>query len=128
MKNQYYIKQNLITPNEMDFFRIFRNILPNNYIILPQVPLSSVIEKKGNSYKNELFRTIDFGIFTYYFNPLLMIEINDKTHLQPERTYRDIKVYNICLNANLPILFLWTQDKKNIEYIINWFRYYRLIQ
>ena len=128
MDNQYFIKPNLITPNELDFFRIFRSVLPNSYIVLPQVPLSSVIEKGKYTFQGELFRVLDFGIFTQWFNPLLMIEINDRTHLQEKRIGRDMKVNDICRSAGLPLLFLWTQDKHHIDYIVNWFRYFRLIQ
>lgn len=54
--------------------------LPEDYIVLPQVNLASIINKKENSkYRTELFRDVDFAIFSKDFQKLyLLIEINEK--------------------------------------------------
>ena len=59
-------------------------------MVLPQVNLASVIDKKGDSnFRNELFRNIDFGVFNKDFKPLVLIEINDNTHFRKDRIERD---------------------------------------
>lgn len=46
-----------------------------------------------------------------------MIEINDKTHLQKARRERDAKVHEICYEAGIPIINLWTSYGVNRSYI-----------
>ena len=94
MKN-YYLKKSLMTKYEKYFYDILIELKDELEIeIMPQVNLASIVNKVGNSkFRNELFRNIDFGIFTKdYTELLLLIEINDKTHKQINRKIRDKKV------------------------------------
>ncbi len=83
----------------------YRKLLPlhNEYIIIPQVNLASVIQKENTKYRTELFRNIDFGIFNKDFELLLLIELNDKSHIQRNRKIRDRKVKNILKECNIPL-------------------------
>lgn len=60
-------------------------------------------------------------ILTLHFNnkyePILLIEINDKTHNEKARIARDYKVKDICQAANLPLITFWTDYGVNQEYI-----------
>lgn len=72
----------------------------------PQVALASVIDKRTqNTYRNELFRVADF-VFTdkVRYAPLLLVELNDASHLKADRIERDRKVREICERAGLPIV------------------------
>ena len=65
--------------------------------------LASVIHKENTKYRTELFRNIDFGIFNKDFELLLLIELNDKSHIQRNRKIRDRKVKNILKECNIPL-------------------------
>ena len=92
--------------------------LPKGYYAFPQVNLASFIEKNDSSpYHNELFRNVDFLITNERYNPLFVIEINDRTHLNQDRKERDEKVQKICEEAGIPIIRFWTSYGVNSEYI-----------
>ena len=88
--------------------------------MIPQINLSTITNKTSNTkYHTELYRNIDYGIFTNDFQLLLLIELNDQTHNQSKRKYRDIKVREICKNANIPIMTFYTNYPNEESYVIN---------
>ena len=118
-KNEYKIKDSLMTDTEKRYFQGIRSILPDSYIVQPQINLATVLDKvSGSYYQNELFRNIDFGIFDLDYKPLLLIEINDETHREPERVKRDAKVANICFDAGLPLIRFWTSYGVDTDYML----------
>lgn len=116
--NEKYEKKQFMTQYEKYFYNVI-NKLNDKYIIIPQLNLATIINKKNKTYCNELFRNIDFAIFDKKFNIKLLIEINDKTHLQEKRKKRDINIKKICNDANIPIIFFYSKYKNKPEYIIN---------
>lgn len=117
---QYYIKSKYISNCELQFYYAIKNIIGDKYVLFPQVPLSQIIIKKSNSkYQNELYRVMDFCIFSKDYTPLICIEINDETHRQKERYIRDKKVEAILNNAGLPLITLWTEYGVKYDYIKN---------
>ena len=99
-----YTKKDYLTITEKNFYNKLKKLEPQ-YKVIPQINLSTVINKTNNTkYHSELYRNIDYGIFTNDFQLLLLIELNDQTHYQSKRKYRDIKVHEICKNANIPIM------------------------
>ena len=118
-----YESKSLVSENEKYFLNIIENQFGQYYRIQPQVPLSSIVDKNKEFYKqyqNELYRTIDIGIFDKKtFEPLLMVEINDKTHKQANRHERDKKVREILNIANIPIITFYTNMPNKADYIIN---------
>ena len=121
--NQIYSKKELLTKNEQYFFRIINNYFSDKYLVVPQVNLASILNKSKhyeNEYHNELFRNIDFGIFDKKTtSPLLLIEINDKTHNEKRRQYRDNRVKEILNNANIKLVTFYTRYSNKEDYIIN---------
>lgn len=119
MENYIYeLKSSLLTDTEKKFYYGIKEILPNEYILQPQVNLASIIDKINNTkFANELFRNVDFCIFDKNYKPIFIIEVNDDTHLQKNRQARDYKVKNICEEAGIPILTLWTKYGVNQDYI-----------
>ena len=95
-------------------------------MLFPQINLAAVISKDDDSshFQNELFRNIDFLITDSEFKPLIFIEINDSSHNSNQRKERDQKVHNICEEAGIPIITLWTSYGVNKEYIKEKNRYY----
>lgn len=114
----YQLKSSLVTNTEMNYLKCIKEVLPEGYLIQPQANLASFIFRTdGAKYQNELFRNIDFIITDLLYKPLILIEINDKTHLSHDRVERDKKVANICEEAGIPIIKLWTSYGVNPEYI-----------
>ena len=115
-----YREKPLMTNTEKNFYQKLK-VLEPKYKIIPQVNLGTIIEKiSSEKFENELFRNIDYGIFTNDFSKvLLLIELNDQTHNQPQRKKRDIKVKEICNKANIPIMTFYTNYPNNQEYVIN---------
>lgn len=114
-----YESKSIMTEFEKEFYRKLEVAVPSGYIIQCQVPLSAIIKKISTSkYANELYRTIDFGIIDKdTFKIILLIELNDKTHLEGKRQYRDIKVKQICQEANIPLIAFWSNYENKVEYI-----------
>ncbi len=107
---------------ERCFYKIFKEIADkNNLEIQPQINLATIIKKKPNTkYYNDLYRNIDFGLFTKdYEDILLLIEINDRTHNKPERIERDKKVKRIIEEAGIKLIRFHTKDPNEKDYVIN---------
>ncbi len=106
----YEKKNSLLTPLEKRYYEEFCSIFGDNYLVLPQINLATVINKTSPGYRTELFRNIDFGVFDKDFHPLVLIEINDPSHLRPDREERDANVKTICKKAKIPLVTFWTKD------------------
>ena len=114
----YDSKKTLMSNSEQNYYKAILANIPSGYCVFPQVNLASFINKNGDfAFHNELFRNVDFLITDDRFKPLFIIEINDQTHLNNDRKERDEKVKNICEEAGIPILKLWTSYGVNENYI-----------
>ena len=122
-ENVYKLKKSIMSNCESTFFKVIYKHFEKDYLVISQVPLASIIEKKkefSSQYQNELNRIIDFGIFDKEtFKPLLLIEINDNTHNEKSRQARDIKVKNICSSVNLNLITFYTNYPNKENYIID---------
>lgn len=109
LNSQYARKSTLITRPEYNFLLKLREIDPKKYEVVPQVALNAVIEKRTNtSFRNELFRICDYCFVDRdTFEPLLLVELNDRSHLRADRQDRDAKVAAICAAAHLPLVTFW---------------------
>lgn len=109
LNSKYERRRNLVTRPEYDFLQLLRGIKPDAYEVVPQVALSCVIEKKTNAaYRSELFRVCDYCFVDRdTFEPLLLVELNDRSHLRADRQARDAKVAAICSAAGLPLVTFW---------------------
>lgn len=114
-----YIKRNFMTSTEMIFYNKIKE-LNDEYIVIPQVNLGTIIEKKTKGYRNELFKNIDFAIFSKDFKEvLLLIELNDSTHQQSKRRKRDRNLYDICKNANIKLITFYTKYPNEKKWVLN---------
>ncbi len=113
LKYSYKSKNCLMTNTEFKYFESFKRILNNTrYIIIPQVCLSTIVERKEkHKFQSELSRIADFCIFTEDYKPILVIEINDKTHKKYARKDRDNKVKYILKSSKIGLLTIWTKDE-----------------
>lgn len=120
INNQIYVKKPLMTECEKYFYKILDEEFSWLYDVKAQVNLATVINKVDNSqYHNELFRNIDFGIFDKFTTDVLvLIEINDKTHEEQKRHVRDLKVRDICKQANIQLITFYTNRPNKRDYVI----------
>ncbi len=117
IKSEYF-RKNIMTASEFAFFKKIQD-LETKYIIIPQVNLASIIAKPKSKYHNELFRNIDFGIFSKEYELLLLIELNDASHNQIKRKDRDLKVKKILNECNIPLLTFYTFYPNEKSYVLN---------
>ncbi len=115
-----YTKKKLMTDYEYKFYNILKE-LEDNYTIVPQLNLAAVVKKiNNNRYYSELFRNIDFAIFTKdYQELLLLIELNDQTHNNYNRKDRDLKVKKICNDIGVKLITFYTKYPNEKAYVIN---------
>ena len=115
-----YAQKPLMTEYEYRFYQILKE-LEEDYIIVPQLNLATIVKKiNNNRYYSELFRNIDFAIFSKdYKKVLLLIEINDQTHNQHNRRDRALKVKKICNDTGIKLITFYTKYPNEKNYVID---------
>lgn len=116
---RYARKKSLLTPCEIEFLQTLRRIDPNKCEVVFQVALVSVIDKKTQTaYRNELFRIIDYAfVDRRTYAPLLLVELNDSSHLRADRKLRDEKVSEICKKAKMPLVTFTVEEAKDFSLV-----------
>ena len=107
-KYKYKKKDSLMSEPEKILYNRLLGEVGKEYDIFPQIALLSVVDKiTSASFRNELFRVVDFVLCDRISKePQLVIELNDASHLRSERRERDEKVKCILERAGLPLLTL----------------------
>lgn len=105
---RYKAKDSLMTEPEQELYDMLIRLCSRAYCVFPQIALASVVDKVTYaSYRNELFRVVDFVLCEKRnMRPVLVIELNDASHKRDERRLRDEKVRCILSRAGLPLLTL----------------------
>ena len=114
-----YSSKKLMTECETKFYQKLIKIFSDEYVVQAQIPLNAVVNKDNRKkYANELNRMIDFALFDMKtMEPVVLIELNDKSHLENNRKYRDIRVKEICESAGIPLVAFWTKYPNEESYI-----------
>ena len=130
-KTVYHYRRNerIMTPSEIEFFKILVDIIDGRYYLFPQVHLSSVLDHKvkGDGFVNwkAAFRHINGKSVDYVLcdkmtlAPVVAIELDDSTHAQDDRRLRDDEVERIFTEAGLPLVrfsHYKSLDRSVIEY------------
>jgi hypothetical protein len=117
----YKRKDFLLTVVEREFFEGLQKIIPNNYVIFPQVVLSSILnvdspQREFWSHQNKINKkTIDFVVFDKpYYRPILAIEYDDSSHKRTKRQKRDDFVNESLKTAGIKIIHI--KHEKNINF------------
>lgn len=121
----YLKKDSLLTEAEKKFYLILSEIIGNDYLILSKVRMADLLylPKMNNSdyyhYQNKIqSKHVDFLLCDKEnIKPLLVIELDDSTHLRLDRITRDMLVDRIFESAQIPILHIknsTTYDKTNL--------------
>lgn len=118
----YKKKEFLMNIPERKFFEELKKILPEKYAVFPQMQLSAVVSVSGKKsqfwqYQNKINKKrIDFVVFEMpYYKPILAIEYDGKTHLEPDRITRDELVNKIMESAGIKIFHVQHEPTINFE-------------
>ncbi len=105
---KYKKKASLMSESEKILYANLLVAVGKEYDIFPQIALLSLVDKITQaSYRNELFRIVDFAVCNRTSGaPMLVIELNDASHNREDRKARDEKVKCILERAGLPLLTL----------------------
>jgi len=124
---KYAKKSYILSVPERNLYSLLKSILPpNRYEVFCQSALVSVIDKVTHtSYRNELFRVIDYCIVDKQTNePLLLIELNDASHRRSEVVERDRKVAAICHNAGIAVISFTLEESQDAAFVERMLRSY----
>lgn len=115
-------KKFLMDIPERKFFEKLQKIIPDDYVALPQISLQSIVEigtfeKNRQGYQNKIDKKImDFVIFKKpYYEPVLVIEYNGRSHNLPSRIKRDNDLIKILESANINLIFI--KHQKELDWI-----------
>ncbi len=122
----YRKRKFLMSIPERKFYEtLLKQINQNDYVVLPQVPLSRIIEveKRGKEfwrYHNRINKKIvDFVVFKKpYYEPVMVIEYDDSSHNRKDRKKRDEFVNRVLKKANLPIIHVKYGEKVDLKRMI----------
>ena len=109
----YKRKQRFLTPSEHKLCDALTEAVGDRYYVFPQVHLASLVDEKivGQSWLGA-FRHIDEKSVDFVLcdrkdcAPKLAIELDDPSHLRPDRQERDREVERVLKSAGLPLLRL----------------------
>jgi hypothetical protein len=113
--SKYNLKQSLLTKNEQQFYKTLKLVVGDKFVILSMVRLADIFSvKSGKKYYSYLERItqkhVDFLLCEHNsFKPIIGIELDDNTHLKPDRKKRDIFVNKVFGASGLPLLHIKVQ-------------------
>ena len=107
----YKKKQRIMTDHEFAFYTILNDAVGGDYYILTQAHLSSFIDHKVPKQNwKAAFRHINSKSVDYLLcnnqtlEPVLAIELDDRTHELEDRILRDKEIERIFTESSLPLL------------------------
>ena len=118
----------LFTPAEKKFLAVLEKTVGSRYRIYGKVRIADIVKPKKMLSKTNWWKQFvrtSSKHFDYVLccndniEPLLVIELNDKSHGKQSRKKRDVVVSNICSSANLPILWVPAARSYNKEDLLN---------
>ena len=128
-KYVYRRKQYLMTRAEHDLYVVLKQLYGERYEISPQVHLDEFLDHRAVRQDPRAAlsaiqrKSVDFLICGMgYCTPLVAIELDDGSHMQPERVERDKLLQAICAAANMPIVRIkWrtSYDAGEIKFAID---------
>jgi len=123
---KYLRKDFFLSRAEHEFFDLLNEIVGSSYFVFPQVHLITLLDHKikGQNWRGAFRhideKSVDFVICDKnYIKPLLVIELDDRTHSYESRMLRDEEVNRILQDAHLPLLRFENHGSFNKEVIRN---------
>lgn len=122
-----YVKKKFLTENEKHFYKVLKEACGTDWVICPQVSMGALLDVNKNKYDEDTYwklkqrfamKIIDYVICdANTLNPVLIVELDDKTHKLSKDVKRDAYTSNVGLKT---IRFLSTQ-KPNSNQIKEYF-------
>ncbi len=110
----YKKKLYLLSVSERKCYETLVEVLPEKFVIFPQLNLDKLIYSEDRHYEhlNKIDRkSVDFVICSReYLSPVLVIELDDPTHMREARIARDNFVNSALHHAGLNLLRLHNSD------------------
>lgn len=120
----YRAKSLIMTKTEADFFIKLDQVVKERYYVFPQVHLSALLDHKINgqdwrfAFRHINGKSVDFVLCDRAtLRPTYAIELDDRTHEQPDRRKRDVEVERIFKEAKLPLVRFKNKDISEPEII-----------
>lgn len=111
----YTKKDYFLTRAEHEFFKVLELAVADTYYIFPQVHYEKILLLSGEGSRRRGYlskidkKSADFVLFDKRnVSPILVIELDDRTHLYERRIRRDIFINNVLEKAKIPILHVNT--------------------
>ncbi|MGC9396299.1 MAG: DUF2726 domain-containing protein [Anaerolineae bacterium] len=110
----YLALQCLLTPAELNFYRVLVTALAHRYCIFVQVPISNLVYPKSGDRKTNnalrqkiVYKRVDFVLCDpATLRPLAAIELDDASHDRPDRIARDAFVDQVFAAAGIPLIHI----------------------
>lgn len=113
-KPSYFKRHSMLTATESNFYKVLSEVAKeNNYVIQTKVRLEGLVgvyfyAQNWFGLRNRIkSREMDFVICEnkdFNLNPVLIIELDDVSHLREDRAIRDRNLDDILRRVRLPIL------------------------
>ncbi len=118
----YSVRDDFLTPAEQNFFLVLKSAVSDWALVCPKVALGDLFyakcddPSKFRTYRNRIDRKhIDFLLCNpQTAQPLLGIELDDKSHQQRERQERDEFVKQVFSAAHLPLVRIPVQHSYSV--------------
>ena len=112
----------LLTKAEQKFFHVLQDAIPDGLMICPQVRLANLVQvtdryKRQYQYFNRIqAKCVDFVLCDKQSTaPMLVIELDDTSHMRRDRQKRDAFINETLANVNLPILRVKAQSRYRVD-------------
>ena len=110
----YHLRDNFLSPAERSFFSVLRDVVGERAVLCPKVGLGDLFWVKHSDpsrfriYTNKIDRKhVDFVLCDpVTLQPLVALELDDKSHERPDRQERDAFVDQVFKVAGLPLLHI----------------------
>ncbi len=118
----YSVRDDFLTPAEQSFFLVLRSAVSDQALVCPKVALGDLFYAKSHDpskfriYRNKIDRKhVDFLLcHPQTVQPLLGIELDDKSHQVRERQERDDFVRGVFSAAQLPLVRIPVQHSYSV--------------
>lgn len=110
----YYLRDNFLSPAELSFCNVLRDVVGERATVCTKVGLNDLFWVKNSDpsrfrvYTNKIDRKhVDFVLcHPTTMQPLVALELDDKSHQRPDRQERDAFVDQVFEAAGLPLLHI----------------------
>lgn len=119
--NYYEKKEYLLTKNELNFYKVLKQITDElNLNLFVQVSLYSIVKNKNYKDFNKIkSKSIDFVIAEKNCKIKLCIELDDSTHEETKRIERDEFINKLFKDLNIKLIRIKVNNYYSIEQLKN---------